>query len=92
MIFLMSSFFLLLIKGHRAAKTNLIVSICQFQEGTTHLVWSFGKGPLYELEGLDLTDPDSSSANGKRSGHSSQPLSILNNFTNKKTKHHKPTK
>ena len=69
MIFLMSSFFLLLIKGHRAAKTNLIVSICQFQEGTTHLVWSFGKGPLYELEGLDLTDPDSSSANGKRSGH-----------------------
>ena len=61
-----------------------MLKIRHFQEGTTHLVWSFGKGPLYELEGLDLTDPDSSSANGKRSGHSSQPISIRRHFTNKK--------
>jgi hypothetical protein len=39
--------------------------IIGIQDGTTHVVWSFGKGPLYQLEGLDLTDPDSSTDNGK---------------------------
>lgn len=29
--------------------------ILLFQEGTTHLVWATGPGPLFSLEGLDLS-------------------------------------
>ena len=29
------------------------------QDGTTHLVWSFGPGPLYNVEGLDVNSTGS---------------------------------
>ena len=27
-----------------------------FQDGTTHLIWTFGNGPLYEITNLDINN------------------------------------
>ena len=36
-----------------------------FKDGTTHVVWAYGRGPLYSLAGLDIND-QANSVNGKR--------------------------
>ena len=31
----------------------------KIEEGTTHLIWAVGRGPLYDISGVNITDSDS---------------------------------
>lgn len=42
--------------SHKFTYLKLLnLKILYFQEGTTHLVWATGPGPLFSLEGLDVS-------------------------------------
>ena len=35
----------------------MIVTLIRIEDGTTHFLWAIGRGPLYKLEGLNITSP-----------------------------------
>jgi len=35
------------------------------KDGTTHLLWAVGKGPIFGVDGLDLVDSESTIDHGK---------------------------
>ena len=38
-------------------KSVWFVTLIRIEDGTTHFIWAVGRGPLYKLEGLNITSP-----------------------------------